>query len=130
MHTLRMGPGVEQCTLLVDFENWGLKNADHDLDKMMIEAIQNYYPERLGVAYLMNAPTIFKMAWTVVKPLLDKRTASKLRFLSGSSSSREELLSVFGAATLPTRYGGQNAQNLEPTNKTIKGPPKGLKMDK
>ncbi len=57
-----MGPGVEQCTLLVDFEGWGLKNADNDLDKMMIEAIQNYYPERLGVAYLLHAPTIFKVS--------------------------------------------------------------------
>ncbi len=72
-----------------------------------------------------------QVAWAVVKPLLDSRTSSKLRFISGGSSAREELLAVFGADTLPTRYGGKNTVSLDPPNKAaIKGPPKGLKMDK
>ena len=77
--SLRMDNDVEQVALIIDFEGWGLKNRDHDLDKMMIDTIQNYYPERLGQCFLVNAPTVFKVAWAVVRPWLDKRTTSKVR---------------------------------------------------
>ena len=73
-----MDGSVEQVSLVIDFEGWGLKNTDHDLDKMMIDTIQNYYPERLGQCFLVNAPTVFKVAWAVVRPWLDKRTTNKV----------------------------------------------------
>lgn len=56
-----MDNDVEQVSLIIDFEGWGLKNRDHDLDKMMIDTIQNYYPERLGQCFIVNAPTVFKV---------------------------------------------------------------------
>jgi hypothetical protein len=31
---------------------------------MMIDTIQNYYPERLGQCFLVNAPTVFKVCCT------------------------------------------------------------------
>jgi len=123
-----MGPGVEQCVLVVDFDGWSMKNTDHDLDKMMIDTIQNCYPERLGAAYLLNAPTIFKMAWIVIKPWLDKRTTSKIRFVT-NHETRDDLREDITLDTLPVRYGGRNNINLDPP-KGIKTPPKGLKMDK
>lgn len=74
----RMTDGVDQISILVDFDGWSLKNVDNDLDKMMIDTIQNFYPERLGAAYVVNAPTVFKVAWAVVRPWLDNRTTSKV----------------------------------------------------
>jgi hypothetical protein len=126
-----MTDGVETVVLLVDFEGWGLKNADSDLDKAMIDTVQNYYPERLGAAYLINAPAIFKVAWAVVKPWLDKRTTSKINFMGSGEAAKEELLRAFGADTLPIKYGGKNPISLEaPKTAAIKGPPKGLSMAK
>jgi len=124
-----MENGVEQVSLIVDFDGWGLKNVDHDLDKMMIDTIQNYYPERLGCCYLVNAPTVFKFAWTVVRPWLDKRTTSKITFL-GSSETTLELLKVCDENILPTKYGGKNTVDISKGKSTPKGPPKGISMSK
>lgn len=37
---------------------------------------QNYYPERLGELYLINAPWGFSTVWSVVKGWLDPVTVS------------------------------------------------------
>lgn len=64
-----MDNDVEQVSLVIDFEGWGLKNRDHDLDKMMIDTIQNYYPERLGQCFIVNAPTVFKVLLLHTAPI-------------------------------------------------------------
>lgn len=101
----RMDSDVEQVSLIIDFDGWGLKNRDHDLDKMMIDTIQNYYPERLGQCFLLNAPTVFKVAWAVVRPWLDKRTTSKVcnerpayDICFSSSSSSTNAYSIYTVA--------------------------------
>lgn len=39
---------------------------------------QNMYPEMLGHTCVINAPSIFKYAWSMVKPMLDVRTQNKV----------------------------------------------------
>lgn len=41
----------------------------------------NYYPETLGIAAILNAPWIFSACWTIIKVMLDPVTASKIAFL-------------------------------------------------
>ena len=59
----------------------GLKHLTGDVKKMMSKILaidQNHYPEMLGHTVIINAPSVFKMMFGVVKPMLDARTQSKI----------------------------------------------------
>lgn len=65
---------------------------------------QNYYPERMGKFYLINAPFGFSTAFRLFKPFLDPVTVSKI-FILGSSY-KKDLLAQIPAENLPTKFGG------------------------
>lgn len=65
---------------------------------------QNYYPERLGKLYLINAPWGFETAFGVIKVMLDPVTASKIRILGKGYAT--ELLKQVPAENLPKEFGG------------------------
>jgi hypothetical protein len=66
---------------------------------------QNYYPERLGKLYLINAPWGFSTVWSVVKGWLDPVTVSKINILG--SGYKSELLKQIPAENLPKAFGGE-----------------------
>jgi len=70
---------------------------------------QHYYPENLGVLFVINAPLLFRSAWVVVKQFLDDRTIGKIKVLG--ASYREDLLALIPAENLPTRFGGLSRAN-------------------
>jgi hypothetical protein len=65
---------------------------------------QNYYPERLGRLYLINAPWGFSGVFNVVKGWLDPVTVEKIHVLG--SNYQKELLSQVPAENLPKLFGG------------------------
>jgi hypothetical protein len=65
---------------------------------------QNYYPERLGRLYLINAPWGFASVFSVVKSFLDPVTVQKIHVLGANYHS--ELLSQVPAENLPVIFGG------------------------
>lgn len=65
---------------------------------------QNYYPERLGKLYLINAPWGFSTVWSVVKGWLDPVTVKKINILG--SGYQSELLKQIPAGNLPKAFGG------------------------
>lgn len=67
---------------------------------------QNYYPERMGKFYLINAPFGFSTAFRLFKPFLDPVTVSKI-FILGSSY-QSELLKQIPAENLPSKFGGKS----------------------
>lgn len=67
---------------------------------------QDYYPERMGKFYCINAPFGFSTAFKLFKPFLDPVTVSKIFILGGSYSS--ELLKQIPPQNLPTKFGGQS----------------------
>lgn len=68
---------------------------------------QNYYPERLGKLYLINAPWGFSTVFGVVKGWLDPVTVEKIHVLGGSY--QKELLAQVPAENLPKMFGGSCA---------------------
>lgn len=52
---------------------------------------QDNYPEMLGRICIINAPLVFKALWSLVKPMLNPRTISKIQAggLPGVSAGRE-----------------------------------------
>ena len=39
---------------------------------------QNYYPERLGKALMINVPYLFMKAWKMIYPFIDNNTRAKV----------------------------------------------------
>jgi hypothetical protein len=65
---------------------------------------QNYYPERLGKLYLVNAPWGFSSVFSVVKGFLDPVTVQKIHVLG--SGYQKELLEQVPMENLPEILGG------------------------
>lgn len=73
--------------------------------RKLIYVAQAQYPERLQKLYLLNAPFGFEAAWTLVQPLLDEKTASKILFAKVDSLSNE-----IDPSILAREYGGKHAE--------------------
>ncbi|VEU22402.1 DEKNAAC103445 [Brettanomyces naardenensis] len=65
---------------------------------------QNFYPERMGRFYLINAPFGFPTAFRIFKPFLDPVTVAKISILG--SNYQDELLKQIPAQNLPAKFGG------------------------
>ena len=65
---------------------------------------QNYYPERMGKFYIINAPWMFTTVWSIIKAWLDPVTVAKICIPSGDG--RKELLEQISAENLPVDLGG------------------------
>lgn len=72
---------------------------------------QNYYPERMGKFYLINAPFGFATAFRIFKPFLDPVTISKI-FILGSNY-KGELLKQIPLENLPVKFGGKSSVSEE-----------------
>lgn len=62
-----------------------------NLLKMSAALGQNYYPETMGTAYVVNAPFVFSALFAIIKGFLNERTRSKIRIMG--SNYRPFLLS-------------------------------------
>lgn len=68
---------------------------------------QNYYPERMGKFYIINAPMMFSGTWNIVKRWLDPVTVSKIKIIGRNEKAvREALLEEIPAENLPVEFGG------------------------
>eukprot|EP00808_Paulinella_micropora_P007802 g73131.t1 len=69
-----------------------------------IKIDQSFYPETLGIMYMINCPWIFPSIWALLRPLLHPESAEKIVVLG--SDYQQELLQAVSAASLPREYGG------------------------
>lgn len=46
----------------------------------MLNILQNHYPERLGLALILNVPWLVNMFFNLIKPFIDPVTREKMRF--------------------------------------------------
>ncbi|KAK4224566.1 putative sec14 cytosolic factor protein [Podospora fimiseda] len=102
----KAGTLLETCCTVMDLKGVGLTKAPQVFGyvKQASGLSQNYYPERLGRLYLINAPWGFSTVWNVVKAWLDPVTVEKIHVLGGSY--QKELLSQVPTENLPKQFGG------------------------
>lgn len=67
---------------------------------------QNYYPERMGKFYCINAPFGFATVFSAIKKFLDPVTVDKIHILG--SKYQDELLAQIPAENLPAKFGGKS----------------------
>ena len=73
--------GTGDICVVCDLKGFSLANMDYDLVKTMLYHLHTYYPERLGVCLLINAPVLFWGCWAVIKPWINEVTAAKIVFV-------------------------------------------------
>ncbi|WPH04303.1 putative phosphatidylinositol transporter [Acrodontium crateriforme] len=97
---------LETCCSIMDLKNVGIMKAPQVYGYLQNTAgvSQNYYPERLGKMYLINAPWGFSSIFSVVKRFLDPVTVAKIHVLG--SGYQKELLAQIPMENLPKEFGG------------------------
>ena len=97
---------LETCCTIMDLKGVGISQASHVYGYVgKASAIsQNYYPERLGKMYVINAPWGFSGVWSVIKRFLDPVTVNKVHILG--SGYQKELLAQVPKENLPKEFGG------------------------
>lgn len=113
MNAMNLECGVEQGIVIFDFNGYSIWNAPpFSQTKEVLNVILNHYPERLGSAYMMDAPYLFNALWNIVKPFLPAATQAKIQFVSsnGTFGARgtmsKELADKFDDDMLEEAFGG------------------------
>jgi len=105
IHGRELGRPVDKFSNILDLDGLSLKHRKAlPYVKACAKIDERYYPEVLGHTYVVNAPWIFSVFWSIVRPWLDPVTASKISVLG--SDYKKELLKHYDADQLPVEYGG------------------------
>ncbi|KAL2826983.1 CRAL-TRIO domain-containing protein [Aspergillus cavernicola] len=102
----KSGKLLETCCSIMDLKGVGITSVPSVYNYLSRASgiSQNYYPERLGKLYLINAPWGFSTVFSVVKSFLDPVTVEKIHVLG--SGYQTELLKQVPAENLPKEFGG------------------------
>ena len=102
----KAGRLLETSCTIMDLKGVGLSNMNsvYGYVKQASAISQNYYPERLGKLYLINAPWGFSSIFSIVKGFLDPVTVEKISILG--SGYQTELLKQIPSENLPKQFGG------------------------
>lgn len=102
----KSGQLLETCCSIMDLKGVGLSKVSsvYSYVKQASAISQNYYPERLGKLYLINAPWGFSSVFGVVKGFLDPVTVQKIHVLG--TGYHEQLQSQIVKENLPKIFGG------------------------
>jgi len=82
---------------------------------------QDYYPEILGVMYIVNTPLFFHGAWQIIKGFFDEKTRKKVHILG--TGFKKELLQNCDENELPDFLGGKLTEADYGANCTIEQGP-------
>jgi len=101
----------EKLVWIVDFEGCKIQGGVEEnvkSSKDTINVMQNMYPERLGMGFILNPPLPFWVLWKVVSAFLDPVTKRKIQFIRKKKDFH--LLNEFiEPSQLETTYGGSVA---------------------
>lgn len=102
----KAGKLLETCCTIMDLKGVTLTKVPSVYAYVRQASVisQNYYPERLGKLFMINAPWGFSTVWSAVKGWLDPVTVNKIHILGGGYKS--ELLKHIDAQNLPKNLGG------------------------
>jgi len=106
------GRVVDKSLNIMDLEDLGFRVVTHSTArkvlKTYVEVLQNHYPEQAGKMVIINAPKVFGIAWSFVKPLLDEKTVGKISIYGTDRAAyTQALLELVDEDQLPALFGGK-----------------------
>lgn len=106
---MNLPENMEEMVWLIDFDGFNLSNISVKSTRETAHVLQEYYPERLGVAILYNPPKFFEPFYTLVKPFLEPKTADKVKFVYSSDSNTMKIIEdTFDVDKLESAFGGKD----------------------
>jgi len=80
---------VERVVLIYDLTNFSMFDQGSPFGvkytTQLIHVAQDNFPEHLEQIYLWNSPYLFRAFFAIVKPFLNEKVASKIRFVSDAT---------------------------------------------
>eukprot|EP01104_Vermistella_antarctica_P015358 TRINITY_DN5023_c0_g1_i1.p1 TRINITY_DN5023_c0_g1~~TRINITY_DN5023_c0_g1_i1.p1 ORF type:complete len:350 (+),score=96.54 TRINITY_DN5023_c0_g1_i1:33-1052(+) len=110
-----MPENVEKMVWVVDWRDYnmfsgiGLMKCNMEI----LNILQNHYPERLGLAYLMFAPWTFSAFWKIISPFIDPETKKKVVMVD-SKKNLHLLTDVVPAENVEIDYSGSMEFDYNP----------------
>ncbi len=111
--SLVAGKHVSQTLAIMDLKGVGLRHISADVKRILSSITrtdQDNYPETLGKTLIINAPTVFRAIWAIVKPMLDVRTQEKIHVCP--SDYMPELTRWVDPENIPSYLGGKSQGSL------------------
>lgn len=99
--------GSGQVSVIYDRGQLSDRNKDPELietSKKLMGLMQDYYAERLGNLFVLHVNWFYWFMWQCVKPLINKKTRSKIHVLKNGKG----LLEYIDSDQLLREYGGTN----------------------
>jgi len=120
--------GVTDYTAIADLAGFNpSKNFSLAMVKILIDILQNYYPERLAYALVLHTPMAFRMLWNMIAPFLEERTKAKVHILG---NSLDLLQKYIPKDQLEVNFGGTHKPYPVPDHITLQmASPEGIKID-
>lgn len=107
--TRKLGKLLDTSVFLFDFDHFSLRQVYSwqvvDYIRALVVLYENYYPETLKLALLINTPSFFPIFWRLIRPFLSERTASKVHIFS-RDGWQKVLLDYVDPGELPAHWGG------------------------
>eukprot|EP00899_Mesostigma_viride_P008693 jgi/Mesvir1/17825/Mv12919-RA.1 len=102
------GRRIEQSFTILDLKEMSgmlkLFKTSKDFLRTIMQVDADNYPEHLFRLFIINAPFTFKGVWSIIRPWLDERTATKIQVFTHNGT--ETLLQYVDANNLPAELGG------------------------
>lgn len=107
----RSPDALVQSTIIFDLEGFSMRHITYKpAMETAIQLIQLYeanYPELLYRVFVVNAPKVFSIAYSMLKPFLHERTKNKIQIFSHDSKQwKAAILTTVDPEELPVAYGG------------------------
>uniref|UniRef100_A0A147BJY7 Putative phosphatidylinositol transfer protein sec14 n=1 Tax=Ixodes ricinus TaxID=34613 RepID=A0A147BJY7_IXORI len=107
--TEKLGKLVDTFTVVVDYENFSLKQIYClqviEVTRRLLVLYENHYPEMLERCIIINAPSFFPVFWRLIRPFLTERTANKMEIFK-SEGWQPVILKHVDPPHLPVHWGG------------------------
>ena len=111
----KVGQRIDNIFMIMDLKGISVSTMFSSRFKNFLKYLtkfsQDYYPEMLGKMFIVNAPTMIKVIWNMVKFWLDKRTAEKIEIHSNIPVKR--LMEYVDMDRLPDFLGGTSSVPLQ-----------------
>lgn len=91
--------------IIFDMEGMSYR-SDMKKQKQLMKLANDYYPEQLGIAVIVNANFLFSAFWRCIRPWMDKATAEKVRMFKTVKDYVPFLEEHVGLENITTDLGG------------------------
>lgn len=102
--------GDSKFCVLLDFSHYSIaKFPSLATSKATLSVLQDHYPERLGMAVIVNPPQLFSALYSAISPFVDPVTRAKIMFVKGEKQLHQQI----DPAQISLSLGG-TAQEFDP----------------